>query len=161
MNAGFGSWLFGIALGASALGGMLGMASGIFIVPILTLFGGVDLHTAIGASIVSVIACSCSSAALSLEGGLTNVRLAIVLETATTLGALTGLFFVGNQNCSNTRVALGTDGGKCGGKWRGKPRSSGSRSCHGAHRAVRSPPQFRHVSALLFVLAGVLITANR
>ena len=95
MDAGFGSWLFGIALGASALGGMLGMASGIFIVPLLTLFGSVDLHTAIGASIVSVIACSCSSAALSLEGGLTNVRLAIVLETATTLGALTGVFLAG------------------------------------------------------------------
>jgi uncharacterized membrane protein YfcA len=81
-----------MSVGASALGGMLGMASGIFIVPILTLFGGVDLRTAIGASIVSVIACSCGSAASFLEGGLTNVRLAIVLETAMTLGALTGVF---------------------------------------------------------------------
>ena len=62
MDAGFGSWLFVVSVGASALGGMLGMASGIFIVPILTLFGGVDLRTAIGASIVSVIACSCGSA---------------------------------------------------------------------------------------------------
>jgi uncharacterized protein len=95
MDAGFGSWLFVMSVGASALGGMLGMASGIFIVPILTLFGGVDLRTAIGASIVSVIACSCGSAASFLEGGFTNVRLAIVLETATTLGALTGVFFVG------------------------------------------------------------------
>jgi hypothetical protein len=95
VDAGFGSWLFAVSVGASALGGMLGMASGIFIVPILTLFGGVDLRTAIGASIVSVIACSCGSAASFLEGGLTNVRLAIVLEIATTLGALTGVFFVG------------------------------------------------------------------
>jgi len=39
--------------GASALGGMLGMASGIFIVPILTMFGHIEIHTAIGASIVS------------------------------------------------------------------------------------------------------------
>jgi hypothetical protein len=31
MNAGFGSWLFGMALGAGAPGGMLGMAGGIFI----------------------------------------------------------------------------------------------------------------------------------
>jgi uncharacterized protein len=67
MDAGFGSWLFVVSVGASALGGMLGMASGIFIVPILTLFGGVDLRTAIGASIVSVIACSCGSAASFLE----------------------------------------------------------------------------------------------
>jgi hypothetical protein len=41
MNAGFGSWLFGMSLGASALGGMLRMASGIFIVPILAVFGGI------------------------------------------------------------------------------------------------------------------------
>jgi uncharacterized membrane protein YfcA len=38
---------------ASALGGMLGMASGIFIVPVLTMFGHVDIRSAIGASIVS------------------------------------------------------------------------------------------------------------
>jgi uncharacterized membrane protein YfcA len=63
------------------------MASGIFIVPTLTVVAGVDVHLAIGASIVSVIACSCGSAAPLLKERLTNVRLAIVLETATTLGA--------------------------------------------------------------------------
>ncbi len=88
-------WLFIAAFGASALGGVLGMASGIFIVPILTLFFGVNIHTAIGASIVSVIACSCGSAAPFLKGRLTNIRLAIVLETATTLGAVTGVFLIG------------------------------------------------------------------
>lgn len=88
-------WFFIAAFGASALGGILGMASGIFIVPILTQFFGLDIHVAIGASIVSVIACSCGSAAPFLKGGLTNIRLAIVLETATTLGALTGVFLIG------------------------------------------------------------------
>jgi uncharacterized protein len=88
-------WLFAVSLGASALGGMLGMAGGIFIVPILTMFGHVEIHTAIGASIVSVIACSCGSAAPFLKGRLTNIRLAIVLETATTLGALTGVLLAG------------------------------------------------------------------
>ncbi|WP_431311410.1 hypothetical protein [Paraburkholderia aromaticivorans] len=44
-------WLFAVSLGASALGGMLGMASGIFIVPVLTMFGHVDIHVAIGAKI--------------------------------------------------------------------------------------------------------------
>jgi uncharacterized membrane protein YfcA len=95
MNPWFGLWLFTVSLGASALGGMLGMASGIFIVPILTVFGHSDLRTAIAASIVSVIACSCSSASPFLKGGLVNVRLAIVLETATTLGAVTGVVLVG------------------------------------------------------------------
>lgn len=93
-------WLLAAALGASALGGVLGMASGIFIVPILTLLFGVDIHVAVGASIVSVIACSCGSAAPFLKGGLTNVRLAIVLETATTLGALTGVLLIGIVSAS-------------------------------------------------------------
>ncbi|MDR5879766.1 sulfite exporter TauE/SafE family protein [Caballeronia sp. LZ032] len=88
-------WLFCAGLGASAAGGMLGMASGLFIVPILTMFFHVDMHAAIGTSIVSVIACSCGGAAAFLRGGLTNVRLALVLETGTTLGALCGVLLAG------------------------------------------------------------------
>jgi uncharacterized membrane protein YfcA len=95
MDPAFGLWLFAVSLGASALGGMLGMASGIFVVPILTIFGHIDIRTAIGASIVSVIACSCGSASPFLKAGLVNIRLAIVLETTTTLGALTGVLLVG------------------------------------------------------------------
>jgi uncharacterized membrane protein YfcA len=95
MSSSFELWLFAVAVGASLLGGMLGMASGIFIVPILTLFGGIDLHTAVAASLVSVIACSCGSAAPFLRARLTNIRLAIVLEVATTVGALTGVFLAG------------------------------------------------------------------
>ena len=56
---------------------------------------GVDVHLAIGASIVSVIACSCGSAAPFLNARLTNVRLAIVLEIATTLGAASGALVSG------------------------------------------------------------------
>jgi uncharacterized protein len=89
------AWLFAVALGTSMLGGVLGMASGIFIVPILTMFGGLDIHTAIGASLISVIACSCGSAAPFLRERLTNIRLAILLETATTSGALCGVFLAG------------------------------------------------------------------
>ena len=95
MDHGLGLWLFAVALAASALGGMLGMAGGIFIVPVLTVLGHLDIHTAIAASIVSVIACSCASASPFLKGGLVNVRLAIVLEVATTLGALTGVLLIG------------------------------------------------------------------
>src|SRR6516165_10630769 len=95
MGPGFGLWFFAVSLGASALGGMLGMAGGIFIVPILTAFGHLDIRTAIGASLVSVIACSCGSASPFLKGGLVNTRLAVVLETTTTLGVLTGVLLVG------------------------------------------------------------------
>ncbi|HEX3876535.1 MAG TPA: sulfite exporter TauE/SafE family protein [Bryobacteraceae bacterium] len=95
MDISFAWWLFAVAVGTSALGGMLGMASGIFIVPVLTIFGHVEMHKAIGASIISVIACSCGGAAPFLNSRLTNVRLAIVLEVATTLGALTGVLLAG------------------------------------------------------------------
>lgn len=95
MDLNYTLWLFAVSVGASALGGMLGMASGIFIVPILTMFGHLDIHIAIGASIVSVIACSCGGAAPFLRGRLTNIRLAVVLETATTLGALSGVLLSG------------------------------------------------------------------
>jgi uncharacterized protein len=87
--------LFCISAGASAFGTTLGMASGIFIVPLLIIVAGLDVHIAIGASIVSVIACSCGSAAPFLRQRFTNVRLAIVLETATTLGAATGIVLSG------------------------------------------------------------------
>jgi hypothetical protein len=95
MSGSFSLWLFAVSVAASALGGMLGMASGIFIVPILTMFGHIDIHTAVGASLVSVIACSCGGAAPFLKNRLTNIRLAIVLETATTTGALTGVLLAG------------------------------------------------------------------
>ena len=95
MDCAFMLWLFAVSVVASAFGGMLGMASGIFIVPILTMFGHIEIHTAIGASIVSVIACSCGGAAPFLENVITNVRLENVLETATTMGALTGVLMTG------------------------------------------------------------------
>ena len=46
-------------------------------------------------SSVSVIACSCGSAGPFLKERLTNVRLAVVLETATTLGAASGVLLSG------------------------------------------------------------------
>jgi len=48
MNAGFGSWLLDMSLGASALGGMLGMASSIFIVLAATTFGSALLYSISG-----------------------------------------------------------------------------------------------------------------
>jgi hypothetical protein len=48
MNADLGSWLFGMSLGASALGGMLGMVSAIFIVLAATTFGSALLYAISG-----------------------------------------------------------------------------------------------------------------
>jgi uncharacterized membrane protein YfcA len=48
MNVGFGSWLLGISLGASALVGMLGITSGILIVLAATTFGSAVLYAISG-----------------------------------------------------------------------------------------------------------------
>lgn len=90
-SAGSVPWLIAVSLFAAALGSMLGMAGGVFIVPILVTFGGFSFAIAVGASLISVIACSCSSAPQLLRAHLCNVRLATVLEAATTCGALTGV----------------------------------------------------------------------
>lgn len=87
--------LFAAALAAGALGSALGMAGGIFVVPVLTLFAGASFPVAVAVSLISVIACSCASAPQFLLAGLTNLRLAVVLEVATTLGALAGILMIG------------------------------------------------------------------
>lgn len=75
---------------ASPVGGLLGMASGIFLVPILMTGAHLPIHAAVALSLVSVIVCSCASAPAYLQAGLTNIRLAVVLEVATTTGSLCG-----------------------------------------------------------------------
>ncbi len=75
---------------AGCLGALTGMGGGVVVVPLLTLAFGVDIHYAIGASLVSVIATSSGSAAAYVRDGYVNVRIGVLLEIATTLGALLG-----------------------------------------------------------------------
>jgi uncharacterized membrane protein YfcA len=86
---------FCASTGAGFLGALLGLGGGIIIVPFLTLAMGVDIHYAIGASIVSVIATSSGAAAVYLRDHITNIRIGMFLEMATTTGALTGAFVAG------------------------------------------------------------------
>ncbi|WP_194922623.1 sulfite exporter TauE/SafE family protein [Catenulispora pinisilvae] len=87
--------LFSGSLAASALGSALGMAGGIFVVPLLVLVAHVPFPAAVAVSLVSVIACSCASAPQFLAAGLTNLRLAVLLEVATTSGAIVGVLLIG------------------------------------------------------------------
>jgi uncharacterized membrane protein YfcA len=80
----FGSYFAGL------LGSLTGLGGGVVIIPLLTLALHVDIHYAIGASLVSVIATSSGSAATFVKEGITNMRLGMFLEIATTIGALTG-----------------------------------------------------------------------
>ena len=84
--------IFGISVIIGVLGSMLGIGGGVFLIPMLTGIVGLPIKTAIGASIVSVIATSTAAGAVYIGHGITHSRLAMVLEIATTLGALAGGF---------------------------------------------------------------------
>lgn len=78
------------AYAAGLLGSLTGLGGGFVVIPLLTLALGVDIHYAVGASLVSAIATSSGSAAAYVKEGITNMRLGIFLEIATTIGAFTG-----------------------------------------------------------------------
>jgi len=75
---------------AGLIGSLTGLGGGVIIIPLLTLVLGVDIHYAIGASIISVIATSSGSAAAYVREGITNVRIGMFLEIATTVSAVIG-----------------------------------------------------------------------
>ncbi len=77
---------------AGFLGSLTGLGGGVVIVPLLALGFGVDIHYAIGASLVSVIATSSGSAAAYVREGFSNIRIGMFLEIATTVGAIFGAF---------------------------------------------------------------------
>jgi uncharacterized membrane protein YfcA len=66
------------------------MGGGVIIVPMLTLVLDVDIRYAIGASLLAVIATSSGAAAAYVREGYSNIRLGLLLEVATTTGAITG-----------------------------------------------------------------------
>lgn len=82
--------LFLGAVTAGIIGSLSGLGGGIVVIPLLTILLGVDLHYAIGAALVSVIATSSGSAAAYVREGITNMRLGMFLEIATTAGAVAG-----------------------------------------------------------------------
>src|SRR5262249_53721785 len=86
----FTSLVLCVSMLAGFLGALTGLGGGVVIVPALVLLFKVDIRYAIGASLVSVIATSSGAAAAYVREGFANIRIGMLLEIATTLGALTG-----------------------------------------------------------------------
>jgi uncharacterized protein len=82
--------VFAVSAIAGFLGAMTGLGGGVVVVPALVLALGVDVKYAIGASLVSVIATSSGAAAAYVREGYSNIRIGMLLEIATTLGAIVG-----------------------------------------------------------------------
>src|SRR5215510_5197066 len=88
----FTTLLLMVSMLAGFLGSLTGLGGGVVIVPALALLFGVDIRYAIGASLVSVIATSSGAASAYVREGVANVRIGMLLEIATTVGALCGAF---------------------------------------------------------------------
>lgn len=87
--------IFGISILAGSLGAILGIGGGAILIPALTLGLGIHIRYAIGVSIITVIATSSGAAAAYVKDRLTNIRVAIFLEMATTIGAVIGVSLTG------------------------------------------------------------------
>ena len=85
--------LGGIVVGI--FGSLLGIGGGVLIIPMLTLIFNVPIHTAIGASFLCVIATSSGAATHYVQQRLTDIRLGMTLELATTVGAIIGGLIAG------------------------------------------------------------------
>ncbi|MFI5261633.1 MAG: sulfite exporter TauE/SafE family protein [Candidatus Limnocylindrales bacterium] len=82
--------LYGISVLSGVIGALAGVGGGILVIPALTTIFGIDIRLAIGASIVSIIATSSGAAVAYVRDHLTNLRVGMFLEVATTTGAVGG-----------------------------------------------------------------------
>ncbi|HEV2418209.1 MAG TPA: sulfite exporter TauE/SafE family protein [Terriglobia bacterium] len=89
------SWNFAVPLFIAAVvagffGALLGVGGGVFIVPVMVLMFHLPMKVAVAASLVSVIATSNAGGSSYVDQHITNLRLGMFLEIATTIGALSG-----------------------------------------------------------------------
>jgi uncharacterized membrane protein YfcA len=92
---------------AGLLGALTGLGGGVVIVPVLSLAFGVDIRYAIGTSLISVIATSSGSASAYVREGYTNIRIGMLLEIATTLGAVFGAFLATRVTTQTIAIVFG------------------------------------------------------
>jgi uncharacterized membrane protein YfcA len=103
----FTTLVFATSFAAGLLGALTGLGGGVVLVPVLTLLFKVDIRYAIGASLISVIATSSGAAVAYVRDGLSNIRIGMFLEVATTLGALLGAYLTARISGHTIAVVFG------------------------------------------------------
>jgi uncharacterized protein len=96
-----------VSLAAGFLGALTGLGGGVVITPAMVLLLGIDLHYAMGAALISVIATSSGAAAAYVREGFSNIRIGMFLEIATTVGAVCGAFAAAKISPSILGVLFG------------------------------------------------------
>ena len=83
---------------AGAFGALVGVGGGIIVTPLLAIYFGLPMHQAIGVTLLCVIATSTATSSLYVERHVTDIRLGMTLELATTVGALIAALMVHHIN---------------------------------------------------------------
>lgn len=86
----FSGLIFIISILGGILGALTGLGGGIIVIPALVILFDINIHYAMGASLISVIATSSGSSIAYLRDGIANIRVGMVLEVAAVLGAFCG-----------------------------------------------------------------------
>jgi uncharacterized membrane protein YfcA len=107
MSIGSDVGIFLVSAAAGLIGSLAGVGGGILVVPALTVVFGVDIRLAVGASIVSVIATSSGAAAAYVRDRMTDMRVGMFLELATTTGAVAGALLAAVVSSSLLYLLLG------------------------------------------------------
>lgn len=84
--------LAAVGVCASIIGTIFGIGGGIIFIPVLTVLFGLSANEAVAVSLVGIIATSTGAASYYVKNGAANVRLGLLLEITTSIGAMAGAF---------------------------------------------------------------------
>lgn len=87
--------LVAVGVFAGIIGAIFGLGGGIIFVPFLTIVFGLSASEAAAASLIGIVASSVGAASLYVEKGKSNVRLGLLLEITSALGAIIGAMIAG------------------------------------------------------------------
>lgn len=79
--------LAAVGCAAGAFGALAGVGGGIIVTPVLAMYFHLPIHQAIGVSLIAVIATSTATSSVHVERHVTDIRLGMILELSTTIGA--------------------------------------------------------------------------
>jgi len=95
------------SLAAGFAGALSGLGGGVVLIPLLTLLLGVDIHYAAGAALIAAIATSSGAASAFVREGYSNLRVGMLLEIATTVGAVAGATLAAHVAGARIAVVFG------------------------------------------------------
>ena len=99
--------IFLVSIFAGVFGSIVGLGGGVVIIPVLTLLLGVDIHFAIGASIVAIIGTSSGAASTYVKDKVTNLRVGMFLELGSASGAIVGAAIAADANSAALELVFG------------------------------------------------------